>query len=52
MCKKLSLKLKAGLRLKVFKHMVLNKIFGHKRKEMTEDRRKLRNQWLCDLYSH
>lgn len=35
----------------VFQHVVLSKAFGPKRKEVTEDRRKVHSQWLCDWYS-
>ena len=31
--------------------MALNKIFGPKRKEVSEYRRKLHSQWLCDWYT-
>ena len=38
-------------RLRVFENRVLRRIFGPKRDEVTEERRKLHNEKLSDLYS-
>jgi hypothetical protein len=38
-------------RLRVFENMVLRRIFGTKRDEVTEKWRKLHNEELNDLYS-
>jgi hypothetical protein len=38
-------------RLRVFENRVLRGIFGHKRDEVTAERRKLHNEELNDLYS-
>jgi hypothetical protein len=38
-------------RLRVFENKVLRRVFGHKRGEVTEERRKLHNEELNDLYS-
>ena len=38
-------------RLRVFEKRVLRRIFGPKRDEVTEERRKLHNKELNDLYS-
>jgi hypothetical protein len=38
-------------RLRVFENLVLRRIFGLKRDEMTGEWRKLRNEELRDLYS-
>jgi len=35
----------------VFQYMALNKVFDPKRKEVTEERRKLHGQWLYAWYS-
>jgi hypothetical protein len=40
-----------ALRERVFEKGVLRKIFGHKREEVTGERRRLHNEELCDLYS-
>ena len=37
-------------RLRVFENRVLRKIFGPKNHEVTGDRRRPRNEQLCDLY--
>jgi hypothetical protein len=38
-------------RLRVFENRVLRRVFGHKRNEVTGERRKLHNEELKDLYS-
>jgi hypothetical protein len=38
-------------RLRMFENMVLRRIFGHKRDEVTGEWRKLHNEELNDLYS-
>ena len=45
-----SLNLREELRLRVFENMVLRKIFGAKRDEITGEWRKLHNEELNDLY--
>ena len=37
-------------RLRVFEHMVLRGIFGHKRDIVTEEWRKLHNEEINDMY--
>jgi hypothetical protein len=44
------LKLREGLRLRVFANRVLRRIFGTKRDEVTGNWRKLHNEELNDLY--
>jgi hypothetical protein len=46
-----SLTLREGHRLGVFKNRVLRRIFGPKRDEVTREWRKLHNEELHDLYS-
>jgi hypothetical protein len=43
--------LREELRLRVFENMVLRRIFGPKRDEVTGECRKLHNEKLLDLYS-
>jgi hypothetical protein len=43
--------LREGSRLRVFESMVLRRIFGPKRDEVTREWRKLHNEELNDLYS-
>jgi hypothetical protein len=43
--------IEGGTRLRVFENMVLRRIFGPKRVEVTEELRKLHNEELNDLYS-
>jgi hypothetical protein len=50
-CETWSLKLREEHRLKVFENMVLRRIFGPKRDEVTSEWRKLHNKELHDLYS-
>jgi hypothetical protein len=50
-CETWSLTLKDEHRLRVFENMVLRRIFGLKRDEVTGEWRKLHNKELCDLYS-
>ena len=38
-------------RLRVFENMVLRRVFGHKRDEVTGEWRKLHNEELRDLYT-
>jgi hypothetical protein len=47
----LSLKLREEHRLRVFENRVLRRIFGSKRDEVKEERRKLHNGELHNLYS-
>jgi hypothetical protein len=49
-CETWSLTLREDHRLRVFENMVLRKIFGPKRDEVTGEWRKLHNKELCDLY--
>jgi hypothetical protein len=50
-CETWSLTLREEQRLKVFKGMVLRRIFGPKRDEVTGDWRRLHNEELNDPYS-
>jgi hypothetical protein len=50
-CETWSFTLKEGRRLRVFENMVLRRIFGPKRDEVTGEWRKLRNEELCDVCS-
>jgi len=50
-CETWSLTLMEERRLRVFENRVLRRIFGPKRNEVTEERRKLHNEELNDLYS-
>jgi len=43
--------IEGGTRLRVFESMVLRRIFGPKRDEVTGEWRKLHNEELTDLYS-
>ena len=43
--------LREGRKLRVFENMVLRRIFGPRREEVTGDWRRLRNVELNDLYS-
>jgi len=45
------LTLRQESRLRIFENLVLRRIFGPKRDEVTGDRRKLPNEELIDLYS-
>jgi len=49
-CETWSLTLREELRLRVFENMVLRRIFGPKRDEVTGEWRKLHNEELNDLY--
>ena len=50
-CENWSLTLRDERRLRVFESRVLRRVFGPKRDEVTEERRKLHNEKLSDLYS-
>jgi hypothetical protein len=50
-CETWSLRLREEHTLMVFENRVLRKIFGRKMDEVTEERRKLHNEELRDLYS-
>jgi len=50
-CETWSLTLMEERRLRVFENMVLRKVFGPKRDEVTGEWRKLHNEELNDLYS-
>jgi len=50
-CETLSLTLRAERKLRVFENMVLRRIFGPRRDEVTEEWRRLHNEELNDLYS-
>jgi hypothetical protein len=50
-CETWSLTLREERRLKVFENMVLRRVFGPRRDEVTGDWRRLRNEELNDLYS-
>jgi hypothetical protein len=50
-CGTWSLTLREEKRMRVFKNRVLGRIFGPKRREVTEDWRRLHNEELNDLYS-
>jgi hypothetical protein len=45
-----SLTLRQEHRLNVFENVVLRKVFGHKRDELTGEWRRLRKEELYDLY--
>jgi len=49
-CETWSLKMREGRRLRVFKNMVLRRIFGSKRDKVTGEWRKLHNEELYDMY--
>jgi len=49
-CKTLSLQLNEDYKLRAFEIMVLRKMFGPKREEVTGWWSKLCNEELCDLY--
>jgi len=49
-CETWSLTLREERRLRVFENMVLRRIFGLKRDEVTEEWRRLHNEELNDLY--
>jgi hypothetical protein len=49
-CETWSLTLREERRLRVFENMLLRKVFGPKRDEVTEEWRKLHNEELGDLY--
>ena len=50
-CETWSLTLREERRLRVFENRVLRRVFGHKRDEVTVERRKLHKEELRDLYS-
>jgi len=50
-CETLSLTLREERKLRVFENMVLRRIFGPRRDEVTGDWRRLHNEELNDLYS-
>jgi hypothetical protein len=50
-CETWSLTLREERRLRVFENMVLRRVFGPKREEVTEEWRKQHNEELNDLYS-
>jgi len=50
-CETWSLTRREERKLKVFENMVLRRIFGPKRDEVTGERRRLHNEELNDLYS-
>ena len=50
-CETWSLKLRVKRKLRVFEHVVLRRIFGPRRDEVTGDWRRLHNEELNDLYS-
>ena len=50
-CETWSLTLKEERRLRVFENMVLRRVFGPKRDEVTGEWRKLHNEDLNDLYT-
>ena len=49
-CETWSLTLREERKLRVFENMVLRRIFGHRRDEVTEEWRRLHNEELNDLY--
>jgi len=49
-CETWSLTLREERKLKVFENMVLRRIFGPRREEITGEWRRLRNEELNDLY--
>jgi len=50
-CEAWSLALREERKLRVFENMVLRRIFGPRRDEVTEEWRRLHNEELSDLYS-
>jgi len=50
-CETWSLTLREEKKLRVFENMVLRRIFGPRREEVTEEWRRLHNEELNDLYS-
>jgi len=50
-CEMWSLTLREGRKLWVFENMVLRRVFGPRRDEVTGEWRRLRNEELNDLYS-
>jgi hypothetical protein len=46
-----TLNLREERRMRVFENIVLRRVFGPKREEVTGERRKLHNEELSDLYS-
>ena len=50
-CESWSLSLREERRLRVFENMVLRRVFGSKRDEVTGEWRKLHNEELNDLYT-
>ena len=50
-CETLSLTLREERKLRVFENMVLRRIFGPRRDEVTGELRRLHNEELNDLYS-
>ena len=50
-CEAWSLTLKEEMKLRVFENMVLRRIFGPRRDEVTGEWRRLHNEELSDLYS-
>jgi len=50
-CETWSLTLRQERKLRVFENMVLRRIFGPRRDEVTEEWRRLHNEELNDLYS-
>jgi hypothetical protein len=50
-CETWSLTLREERKLRVFENMVLRRVFGPKRDEVTGESRKLHNEELNDLYS-
>ena len=51
MCETWSLTLREERKLRVFENMVLRRIFGPRRDEVTREWRRLHNEELSDLYS-
>jgi len=50
-CEAWSLTLREERKLRVFENMVLRRIFGPRRDEVTEEWRRMHNEELNDLYS-
>ena len=50
-CEAWSLKLRDKRKLRVFENMVLRRIFGPRKEEVTGEWRRLHNEELSDLYS-
>ena len=50
-CETLSLTLREERKLRVYENIVLRRIFGPRRDEVTEEWRRLHNEELNDLYS-